>query len=386
MLKTEMISDGIVHKICFIEIMKPSDPPTSSVSKNPPLFLSGLARAIYGISAVVATFCGPIASAYVLESGSPRWSAGTVTFQLALGSANRTLIDGNTSWATAAVPAFTIWNQSLGSIQLVAVTNPSAPVSEHDGVNSVAFASTFFGDSFGSNTLAITGYYYSGGRMTEADVLFNNRIQWDSYRGSLRFGSGGAAIGEIRRVLIHELGHALGLDHPDQHGQHVAAVMNSIVSNIDSTAQDDINGIQSIYGAGTGGTPTPTPTPTATPSATPTPTPSATPSLRTVTISTSTQLVRPGQTATFTVSVSSVNPSVPLTVNYITGGTAKMNRNYVLSGTPRQVIIPAGASSANVMLTVTKAARRAKNVTIFLVSGTGYSLSPTRSASTTITR
>src|SRR5437870_13562336 len=46
------------------------------------------------------------ASGYVLES--VKWPAGTtVTFQMGLGAAGRTLIDGNTSWDTAAAPALT---------------------------------------------------------------------------------------------------------------------------------------------------------------------------------------------------------------------------------------------------------------------------------------
>jgi hypothetical protein len=43
------------------------------------------------------------ANGYALEG--QHWPAGTlVTFQMGLGSAGRTLIDGNTSWDTAAAP------------------------------------------------------------------------------------------------------------------------------------------------------------------------------------------------------------------------------------------------------------------------------------------
>jgi hypothetical protein len=206
------------------------------------------------------------ARAYVTEG--PSWSSGTtVTFQLGLGNAGRTLIDGNTSWNTAASPALDMWDQNIQRASLVGVVNASAPVATGDGVNSIVFSSTVFGQSFGSNTLAVTYYRYSGSRFSEADILFNTAQNWDSYRGAVRF-SGGPAIGEVRRVLLHELGHALGLGHPDQAGQSVAAVMNSMMSNRETLSNDDISGGQSLYGA-------PTSTPTPTPSATPTPTPAS---------------------------------------------------------------------------------------------------------------
>jgi hypothetical protein len=150
--------------------------------------------------------------------------------------------------------------------------NSTAAVASGDGVNSMAFSNTVFGQSFGSNTLAVTYYSYSGSTMHEADILFNTAQSFDSYRGPLRSGSY-----DIRRVALHELGHALGLGHPDQAGQHVSAVMNSIISSIDALTADDIAGGQSLYGAATSPTPTPTPSPTPTPTATPTATPPATP-------------------------------------------------------------------------------------------------------------
>lgn len=345
----------------------------------------------FGIACLLGAFAAsPVARGYSLEPGSPRWAAGTVTFVLSLGNPGRTLSDGTTSWNSVGSASTSIWNQYMGNLQINAVTNDSAPVSNRDGVNSVAFASSFFGDSFGSNTLAITGYYYSGGRMSEANVLVNNRLSWDSYRGALRFSGGW----DLRRVLIHELGHALGLDHPDQDGQRVSAVMNSIVSNTDTAVADDINGIQALYGVRSGGGSTPTPTPTATPSSTPTPTPTpvptATPVTSVATISASPTFLHVGESSTLTVRLSSASSS-PVTVNYFVSGTGRNRRvvagYYALSGTPGQVTIPAGATSATFNLTAVGAARRPKTVTVYLSYGTGYNISYSgRGVSITISR
>ncbi|PYK92490.1 MAG: hypothetical protein DME40_04740, partial [Verrucomicrobia bacterium] len=204
------------------------------------------------------------ASGYALEG--QHWPAGTlVTFQMGLGSAGRTLIDGNTSWDTAAAPALTAWDNVMARLRYTGnVASP--PVSSGDGVNAVVFSNTIFGQKFGTGTLAVTYWRSSSSNIIEADILFNRNQQFDSYRGPLRFGTNGWCIGDIRRVLIHELGHALGLDHPDDHGQHVDAIMNSVTSNRETLSADDISGAQSMYAAPTP-TPTPTPTPPPSPSA-----------------------------------------------------------------------------------------------------------------------
>jgi hypothetical protein len=184
---------------------------------------------------------------YALENRS--WpKPTTLTFHVQLGAPPHSLLDGSTSWGAAVAPVFPMWNRAVQGVQMNTVATATA-VSSGDRVNSVAFSPTVFGQAFGSSTLAVTYYSYQNNVMQEADVLFNTAQHFDSYRGALRFGSNGYVIPDIRRVLLHELGHAIGLDHPDSAGQHVAAVMNSIISNQEVLSADDKAGAQSIYGA-----------------------------------------------------------------------------------------------------------------------------------------
>jgi len=361
---------------------------------SPGRFASKRALPFFAVCLVFAFLAASVVSklsAYVLTGAS--WPSGsTVTFQMALGNAGHTLTDGNSSFDVAASPAGAAWNQSVQRVRLSMSTNPSASISQGDGLNSVAFSSSFFGNSFGSNTLAMTGWSTHSGVTVEADVLFNNHLTWDSYRGALRFGSNGFAIGEIRRVLIHELGHAIGLNHPDSAGQHVSAIMNSVVSGIEMPTADDISGAQVLYGAPTSNStptptptpiPTPTPTPTPIPTPTPTPTPTATPLMPTLTLVASPTLVRTGGNATFTVT-SSFAQTTPTAVIFTMGGKAAEGFQYSINS--NQFTIPAGATSANVTLSVIKGGKRAKSAIMTLSGASNYTLSPARSAIVTITR
>ena len=376
-----------------------------------------------GLAAIIAvaivTLHPSDAGAYVLEG--PQWpSNSNPVVQLELGSAGKTLGDGNTSWNVAVSPALDAWNQVLGSIQLGRVMDSTVPVASGDGINSISFASSIFGQSFGTYTLAVTYYRFQGSTMTEADVLVNNAQSFDSYRGPLQSGTY-----DIRRVALHEFGHVLGLAHPDQAGQQVSAIMNSAISNLDTLTSDDIAGVQSLYGPPTGATPTPTPTPTPAPSATPTPTPTPAPSATPtptpaptatptpsptatpiptptatptptptppqtpqVSVSVSPSTIQGRGTAIFTVSVATVDPNNSIVINYSMSGTALPPTRSRRGARPSSITIPAGASSADIAVTASVSGRRAttKSETLNLMSGSGYNISSPSSATATFTK
>lgn len=154
----------------------------------------------------------------------------------------RNLSDGE-SQESSFIAAMNTWNSSIGSVFSPQVGAGSG-YSSGNGISEVAMDSTVAGEDFGDGTLAVTLSYTDGAFRVESDIIFNTAYTWDSYRGNLR------ANEDIRRVALHELGHVLGLDHPDQNGQSVTAIMNAYVSNLDHLADDDIAGSQSLYGAG----------------------------------------------------------------------------------------------------------------------------------------
>src|SRR5262249_54019912 len=123
---------------------------------------------------------------------------------------------------------------------------PGTPAADDDEM-SVIFNNKVFGDDFGPGVLAVTVLDSRNGNFEETDTVFNNAYSWDSYRGPLT-----PPVFDFHRVAMHEFGHTLGLDHPDQAQpkQVVVALMNSKVSDLDTLAQDDINGVTSIYGTG----------------------------------------------------------------------------------------------------------------------------------------
>jgi len=194
------------------------------------------------ISGVAFALHPSVADAYNLES--QKWPFGDVVMYPQLGSNTVSLDDGATSWNQVAEYAMSDWNAVLYGVDFKVVRNSTSGISKGDGHNSMYWNSNVFGTSFGSNTLAVTSKLFKNGVISEADITFNNTKSWNSYRGNLW--SNGTR--DFKRVALHELGHVIGLDHPDDIGQSVSAIMNSLTSDLDHLVEDDIIGANTLYG------------------------------------------------------------------------------------------------------------------------------------------
>jgi hypothetical protein len=176
------------------------------------------------------------------------WQSGPIFMQLQLGSSGGDLINGCPDWGCAAVRSMETWNYFLNRSQLVAVRDSNAPQGLSSGFTNVIFSDDIYGEPWDEGTLAVTISQFSpsSGITFEADVLFNTDISWNGYDGPTRV-SQGDVVYDFQRVALHEFGHVLGLDHPDQAGQNVTAIMNSRVDDNDSIQLDDIRGAYALY-------------------------------------------------------------------------------------------------------------------------------------------
>ncbi len=185
-----------------------------------------------------------------------KWPDGNIVMQLDLRAPSSTLIDGSTSWGQPAEAALAAWNSNISRAHFLVVRDSTASTGLPNNLNNVFWSSNAYGKNFndyasptqGGTIIGLTLTWVISGRVSEADVIFNNTQPFNSYRGVTRRTPSGQAIIDFRRLAMHEFGHVLGLLHPNDYGQSRTAQMNSNIGDLDTLAADDIQGAQFLWG------------------------------------------------------------------------------------------------------------------------------------------
>lgn len=195
-----------------------------------------------------------------------RWTAKTASFAYNAAGKPASLVNET----AVIVSAATAWN-TVGAAFTFTFEGPSSLATggcadQRDRRNVAGWAPK------PGNTLAMTcAWYRSDGAATEFDMEIDPDIAWTTSPSGVNF--------DLRSVIMHEFGHALGLDHTQSANCATAVMCASYRRGTvqDRPGPDDAAGIIAVYGASGSPPPEQTPTPAASPrSPTPTPTPRGT--------------------------------------------------------------------------------------------------------------
>ena len=166
------------------------------------------------------------------ETWNSKWPQPQTTFYVSIPGENG-------AWNSAFEAAMNSWSSS--GFRFAVVRSSSDPCNTSDRRNGVRFHTSVCGSAFGSTTLAVTRSWRTGATTVETDIVFNANRSWDLYGGA----RGSQTAIDFQRVAVHELGHALGLNHE----QDTSAIMAPSVGNIRAPQADDIAGVRALYGA-----------------------------------------------------------------------------------------------------------------------------------------
>lgn len=185
------------------------------------------------IATVIVAAAADPAMAYVLLSPRRTWASTPVNVPV-YSNGNNTIADGN-GGVSATVNAIKVWGMVNSSSTNQAAVRGQAPATimlNNNGriCNGSCLAATLTG-------------YYSGSTINDADVYTNTKY---------KFYSSGEADGcsgefDIEGIMVHEVGHVIGIGHSNVSGATMYPTVSSCNTANRSLEPDDVAAKNDLY-------------------------------------------------------------------------------------------------------------------------------------------
>lgn len=186
------------------------------------------------------------ASAYVLLSPRRSWLVIPNVIVDDRGASSITDGDGGATRTAGAITANAAWNGAGSGTVLNAVKGSVASWRLGDGVPMLNFRDPQRACKGSCLAATFTGYYRQVGGVYEvydADIVTNTRYAWTSQGEP----DGCSSEFFIEGVMVHEVGHLLGLGHTNVTGATMYPSVSSCNNNPATTEADDEAGINDLY-------------------------------------------------------------------------------------------------------------------------------------------
>ena len=188
---------------------------------------------LLGIAAILFLANAVPAEAYVLLSPRRTWASTPIAVRV-FTTGNATVTDGD-GGVTAVVGAIRAWNvvsSSTTSQQAVRGSAPATIMLNSNGniCNGSCLAATLTG-------------YYSGSTIFDADVYTNKKHPFYSSRES----DGCSAEYDIDGVMVHEVGHVIGIGHSNVSGATMYPSVSACNPNNRTLESDDVAAMLDLY-------------------------------------------------------------------------------------------------------------------------------------------
>jgi len=196
---------------------------------------------------VLAALVVSSASAYVLLSPRRTWDGAVNITVDNRGNSTITDSDGGGTAVVNAITSNSAWNGAGTGTRVTAQRGSVASWRLGDGVVMLNFRDPEHACKGTCLAATFTGYYTSRGdgttRITDADIVTNTRNPLTSTREP----DGCSGEYYVEGIMVHEVGHVLGLAHSNVSGSTMYPSVSSCNNNPASIEADDKSGIQDLY-------------------------------------------------------------------------------------------------------------------------------------------